>query len=192
MMRLRRRSSRRPNAASRRCAASVSMDKGFHSVDNQAGLARIVDVVVMPRKGRLSSLDRARQSDPEFIALAPSTQRRGVCHQRAGVPRPGSVPRPRDMGFKRYLVAIAVLARNIQRLGAIPCQQDSERIRGRVSHGADVGRARTRPRSSDGRCYRPSPRSPANPTNRWPREGRARWTRRRGAARRTPGDCQSL
>ena len=45
------------------------MDKGFHSAANQAGLKDIVDVVVMPKKGRLSAVERTRQSDPEFVTL---------------------------------------------------------------------------------------------------------------------------
>ena len=108
---------------------SVSMDKGFHSADNRSGLEQIVDVVVMPRKGRLTAVDRARESDPEFVALR---------HQHSAVESAINAleshgldvcPDHGIVGFKRY-VAIAVLARNIQRLGAILRQQESERIRG--------------------------------------------------------------
>jgi hypothetical protein len=48
---------------------SVSMDKGFHSVGNRSGLEQIVDVVVLPRKGRLTAVDRARENAPEFVEL---------------------------------------------------------------------------------------------------------------------------
>ena len=48
---------------------SVSMAKGFHGTDNQAGLKEIVEWVVMPSQGRLSAVDRAREDDPEFVRL---------------------------------------------------------------------------------------------------------------------------
>jgi hypothetical protein len=108
---------------------SVSMDKGFHGAANRAGLEVIVDVVVMPRKGRLTAVDRAIESEPEFVALR---------HQHSAVESAINAleshgldvcPDHGIVGFKRY-VAIAVLARNIQRLGAILRDQASARIRG--------------------------------------------------------------
>jgi len=108
---------------------SVSMDKGFHSAGNRSGLEQIVDVVVLPRKGRLTAVDRARENAPEFVELR---------HQHSAVESAINAleshgldvcPDHGIVGFKRY-VAIAVLARNIQRLGAILRQQESERIRG--------------------------------------------------------------
>ena len=108
---------------------SVSMDKGFHSADNQAGIKEIVEVVVMPKKGRLSAVDRARQSDPEFVTLR---QQHSAVESAINALESHGLDLCRDhgiVGFKRY-VAIAVLARNIQRLGAILRQQESDRIRG--------------------------------------------------------------
>ena len=49
--------------------ASVSMDKGFHSRANQRDLAELLDRVVVPKKGKLSAADKAREGDPEFIRL---------------------------------------------------------------------------------------------------------------------------
>ena len=108
---------------------SVSMDKGFHSVDNQAKLRKIVDVVVMPKKGRLSVVDRERESDPEFVTLR--RQHSAVESAINALESHGLdlCPDHGIVGFKRY-VAIAVLARNIQRLGAILRQQASDRMRG--------------------------------------------------------------
>ena len=108
---------------------SVSMDKGFHSVDNQAKLRKIVDLVVMPKKGRLSVVDRERQSDPEFVTLR---RQHSAVESAINALESHGLDLCRDhgiVGFKRY-VAIAVLARNIQRLGAILRQQASDRIRG--------------------------------------------------------------
>jgi hypothetical protein len=57
--------------AKQRCERlrSVSLDKGFHSKENQAKLAEEVKVVVMPKKGRVSAVDKAREDAPEFVRL---------------------------------------------------------------------------------------------------------------------------
>ncbi len=106
--------------------SSGSFDKGFHSRQNQVELKSILDRVVLPKKGKLSAADRAREQDPEFIRL-----RR--CHSAVesainalevhGLDR---CPDHGIDGFKRY-VALAVVARNIQRLGAVLRQQEQEK-----------------------------------------------------------------
>ena len=98
-------------------------------------LKEIVDVVVMPRKGRLSAVDRARQSDPEFVRLR---QQHSAVESAINALESHGLDLCRDhgiVGFKRY-VAIAVLARNIQRLGAILRQQEADRIRGPYKQAA--------------------------------------------------------
>lgn len=108
---------------------SVSMDKGFHSKDNQVTLKELAEVVVLPKKGRLCAVDRARESDAEFVRLR---------HQHCAVESAINAleahgldicPDHGIVGFKRY-VALAVVARNVQRLGAILRQQEADRIRG--------------------------------------------------------------
>ena len=108
---------------------SVSMDKAFHSKDNQVKLKEIVELVVLPKKGRLCAVDKARQSEAEFVRLrrqhsavesainALESHGLDVCLDHGIV------------GFRRY-VALAVVARNIQRLGAVLRQQEADRIRG--------------------------------------------------------------
>jgi hypothetical protein len=49
---------------------SVSLDKGFHHTDNQAALAEIVPVPVLPKKGKRNAAERAREHDSEFIHLS--------------------------------------------------------------------------------------------------------------------------
>jgi len=108
---------------------SASMDKGFHSKDNQAKLKELVDVVVMPKKGRLSAVDRAREDDPEFVRLR---HKHSAVESAINALECHGLDLCRDhgiVGFKRY-VAMAVVARNIQRLGAIIRQQEADRIRG--------------------------------------------------------------
>jgi transposase, IS5 family len=108
---------------------SVSMDKGFHSPANQAALKEIVEVVVMPKKGRLSAADRARESDDEFVRLR---RQHSAVESAINALEVHGLDLCRDhgiVGFKRY-AALAVVARNVQRLGAILRQQEADRIRG--------------------------------------------------------------
>jgi transposase, IS5 family len=108
---------------------SVSMDKGFHSKDNQVKLKEIVNVVVIPKKGRLSAVDRAIESEAEFVRLR--QQHCAVESAINALEQHGLdvCPDHGIVGFERY-VALAVVARNVQRLGAVLRQQEAERIRG--------------------------------------------------------------
>ena len=108
---------------------SVSMDKGFHSKDNQVKLKEIVDLVVLPKKGGLSAVDRARESDAEFVRLR--RQHSAVESAINALESHGLdvCPDHGIVGFRRY-VALAVVARNVQRLGAVLRQQEADRIRG--------------------------------------------------------------
>lgn len=108
---------------------SVSMDKGFHSPGNQAKLKEIVPLTVVPRKGRLSAVDKAIESDAEFVRLR---RQHSAVQSAINALESHGLDLCRDhgiTGFKRY-VALAVVARNIQRLGAFIRQQEAERIRG--------------------------------------------------------------
>ena len=107
---------------------SVSMDKGFHSKDNQVKLKEIVNVVVIPRKGRLNAVDRASESEAGFVRLR--QQHSAVESAINALEQHGLdvCPDHGIVGFKRY-VALAVVARNVQRLGALLRQQEVDRIR---------------------------------------------------------------
>ena len=81
--------------------------------------------MVLPKKGKLSKADHKREHDPEFIRLR---------HRRSAVESAinalevhglDKCPDHRIDGFKRY-VALAVVARNVQRLGAVLRRQDEE------------------------------------------------------------------
>ena len=95
-----------------------SFDKGFHSPSNQVQLRELLDLSVLPKKGRLSEKDKEREYSPEFVragkkhsAVESAINGLEVC----GLDR---CPDHGIDGFKRY-VALAVLSRNIQRLGSI-------------------------------------------------------------------------
>jgi len=96
--------------------SSCSFDKGFHSPRNQKNLLEYLEVVVLPKKGKLSKKDKAREHSEEFIktryqhAAVESAINALEVHGLDRCPDHGIY------GFKRY-VSLAILARNIQQLG---------------------------------------------------------------------------
>ena len=111
---------------------AMSFDKGFHSPANQIDLKQRLDTVVLPKKGRLSEADKARESDPEFVRLRRQHSAVESAINALGVHGLDKCPDHGIDGFKRY-VALAVVARNIQRLGAVlreQEQQEADRRRG--------------------------------------------------------------
>jgi hypothetical protein len=94
-----------------------SFDKGFHSPTNQVELAKRLDRVVLPKKGRCNKTEQERENSEEF-----KTSRRQHSAVESGINalEVHGLDRCPDHGlhgFKRY-VALAVVARNIQKLGA--------------------------------------------------------------------------
>jgi IS5 family transposase len=117
-------------AASTRFPAitSASMDKGFHSPANQAQLAAVVPFPVVPKKGKCSAAEAEREGDPKFVRLR---RRHSAIESAINALEAHGLDRCLDHGiegFKRY-VALAVVARNVQRLGAL--LQAAERARER-------------------------------------------------------------
>ena len=104
---------------------AVSMDKGFHSPANQEVLKSRLDCVVLPKKGRLSQADKARESEPEFVNLRKQHSAVESAINALEVHGLDKCPDHGLKGFKRY-IAMAVVARNIQRLGAVLRQQEQE------------------------------------------------------------------
>ncbi len=96
--------------------SNCSFDKGFHSPRNQKNLLKYLDVVVLPKKGKLSKKDKEREYSEEFIktryqhAAVESAINALEVHGLDRCPDHGIY------GFRRY-VSLAVLARNIQQLG---------------------------------------------------------------------------
>lgn len=106
---------------------ACSFDKGFHSPANQTELKALLDQVTLPKKGKLSLKEKERETDDAFVAArkAHSAVESGinalevhgldVCLDH-GID-----------GFKRY-VALAVLSRNIQKIGQIKRDAERERL----------------------------------------------------------------
>ena len=107
---------------------AISFDKGFHSPANQSALKDIVGLAVLPRKGRLSEAAKAIESEPEFARLR---RRHSAVESAVNALERHGLDRCPDHGiggFKRY-VALAVVARNLQRLGAVLRGQEAEAAR---------------------------------------------------------------
>ena len=105
----------------------ASFDKGFHSPANQNGLKKLVEVPVLPRKGKLSRQARAIEDSPEF---------RKARHQHSAVESAINAlevhgldycPDHGIYGFKRY-VGLAIVGRNLQRIGAILQDRDRKKL----------------------------------------------------------------
>ena len=108
--------------------SSCSFDKGFHSPGNQEDLRELIDHVVLPRKGRLSQKAMEIEHSGNFIK---SRRKHSAVESAINALENHGLDRCPDhgiVGFKRY-VGLAVLARNIQILGAKIQQKELKRIR---------------------------------------------------------------
>ena len=107
---------------------ACSFDKGFHSPANQIALKEQLALVVLPRKGELSTQAQALEQADGFIKARRAHSGVESAINALEVHGLDRCPDHGIDGFKRY-VALAVVARNIHRIGAILWQQDQERER---------------------------------------------------------------
>ena len=105
---------------------ACSFDKGFHSSDNQLALKDQLELVALPRKGKLSQIAQAEQQSDAFIKARRSHSAVESAINALEVHGLDMCPDHGIGGFKRY-VAFAVVARNIHRIGAILWQQEQKR-----------------------------------------------------------------
>jgi len=104
-----------------------SFDKGFHSPGNQTKLSDIIDNVALPRKGRLSAKTEAIEHAADFVQ---ARRKHSAVESAINALENHALDRCPDhglFGFKRY-VALAVLARNIQILGAKIQRKEQKRL----------------------------------------------------------------
>ena len=107
---------------------NCSFDKGFHSPYNQAELATRLDHVVLPRKGRLSAINKEIESSEEFKK---ARRKHSAVESSINALENHGLDRCPDHGiegFKRY-VALAVVARNLQILGHMLQQKEVKSLR---------------------------------------------------------------
>jgi transposase, IS5 family len=102
-----------------------SYDKGFHSPENQIELAKKLDHLTLPKKGRCNKIEKERESSKEF-----RTSKRKHSAVESGINALevhglDTCPDHGITGFKRY-IALAIVARNIQKLGSELIKQSRE------------------------------------------------------------------
>lgn len=103
-----------------------SFDKGFYSPVNKRELEEILDVVALPKKGRLSVKDQELEYSQEFIR---SRRQHSAVESAINALENHGLDRCLDhgiTGFRRY-VALAVVARNLQIMGNIIQQKELKR-----------------------------------------------------------------
>jgi IS5 family transposase len=97
---------------------SCSFDKGFHSPQNQQDLSTILEFNVLPRKGKLNKESKAIESADGFVE---KRRQHSAVESAINAIENHGLDRCCDHGidgFKRY-VALAIVARNLQLIGAI-------------------------------------------------------------------------
>jgi IS5 family transposase len=102
-----------------------SFDKGFYSPENRKELAELLDLSVLPKKGKLSLADQEIQNETAFVEAIKqhSAVESGInALEQHGLDR---CPDQGIGGFKRY-VSLGVVGRNIQKLGAILREHESQ------------------------------------------------------------------
>ena len=102
-----------------------SFDKGFYTPQNREALQERLEKVVLPKKGKWSKKDRKIETEEEFVA---ARKRHSSVESAINALEVHGLDRCPDHGiegFKRY-IALAIVARNIQKLGAILQQRARE------------------------------------------------------------------
>jgi hypothetical protein len=106
---------------------SCSYDKGFHSPQNQQELRKELDFVILPKKGKRNPEERQHEGCEQFGELR---KKHAAVESAINALEHHGLDRCKDFGvegFKRY-VALAIVARNIHRLGTILQQQEGEKV----------------------------------------------------------------
>ena len=108
--------------------ASCSFDKGFHSSNNQEELANRLEKVVLPRKGKLSAINKEIENSEDFKEARRKHSAVESAINALGNHGLDRCPDHGLNGFKRY-VSLAVVSRNLQILGHMLQQKEVKRLR---------------------------------------------------------------
>ena len=114
---------------------ACSFDKGFHTPENQAALTEQLALVALPRKGKLSQQAQASEQSAAFIKARRAHSAVESAINALEVHGLDMCPDHGIDGFKRY-VALAVVARNIHRIGAILWEQEKKRAQRKRKYDA--------------------------------------------------------
>jgi transposase, IS5 family len=110
--------------------AVCSFDKGFYSPANRNDLGMLLEEAVLPKKGKLSSNDKQIEYSEPFVE---SRRKHAAVESAINALENHGLDRCLDHGlngFKRY-IALAVLARNLQQLGALLRERELRRLKRR-------------------------------------------------------------
>lgn len=102
---------------------STSYDRGFFTKENRDILGAMLNAVALPKKGKLSKQDQDIESSDEYIAAKKKHSAVESAINALDVHGLDRCPDHGLTGFERY-VALAIVARNLQRLGAIIHKKD--------------------------------------------------------------------
>jgi len=106
---------------------SCSFDKGFHSKANQEALKEHLEVVALKRKGKLSQAAKATERSEEFKQGA---HKHSAVESAINALEVHGLDKCREhgiAGFKRY-VALAVVTRNIHRMGDLLFRREQKKL----------------------------------------------------------------
>ena len=107
---------------------SCSYDKGFHNRTNRQEMESLLDLVILPKKGRLSEKDKERESADEFVVRK---RQHSAIESAINALENHGLDRCPDhdiSGFRRY-AALAVVGRNLQILGHLIQQRQVESMK---------------------------------------------------------------
>lgn len=106
--------------------AVCSFDKGFYSPANRSDLGVLLEEAVLPKKGKLSRHDKQIEYSESFVE---SRRKHAAVESAINALENHGLDRCLDHGlngFKRY-IALAVLARNLQKLGSLLREKELRR-----------------------------------------------------------------
>ena len=107
--------------------SQCSFDKGFYTPTNRDRLDQLLEVNVLPKKGRLNVVDKAREASEEFQSARRQHSAVESCINNLevrGLDRCLSYGRD---GFERH-VALSVVASNLHRVGLLLQRKAKERL----------------------------------------------------------------
>jgi hypothetical protein len=117
-----------------------SFDRGFWNKENFEALKKILEKVILPKKGRLSKEEKEREHSEEFSSLR---QKHSAVESAINALENHGLDICRDRGienFKKY-AALSVLGRNCQKLGAILQESRLKKLKKRKSQQYEFKKA---------------------------------------------------
>ena len=108
---------------------AASFDKGFYTPENLNKAGEHCNLVVIPRKGRLSAQAHAEQSEKDYVRYR--HWRSGIESLISAMVRSNGLGRCPDKGYRGYCkyVSACVLSRNLQTLGGLLMEAEEKKRR---------------------------------------------------------------